>query len=109
MPWLELLEQDFLKKYLNLWSSCRGSAETNLTSILEDADLILGLAMSCGIGCRHDSDPKLLWLWYRPAAIALIRLLAWELPYAVGTALKRHTHTHKLFKFAVYTDVESKV
>ena len=28
-------------------------------------------------------------LWYRPSAIALIRLLAWELPYAVGEALKR--------------------
>ena len=45
--------------------------------------------MSCGVGCRHGSDPRLLWLWYRPAAVALIRPLAWELPYAVGAALKR--------------------
>ena len=33
-------------------------------------------------------DPTLLWLWRRPAAIALIQLLAWELPHAGGEALK---------------------
>ena len=31
----------------------------------------------------------LLWLWYRPAAVAPIRPLAWELPYAAGAAIKR--------------------
>ena len=31
----------------------------------------------------------LLWLWHRPAAAALIQLLAWELPYAAGVAIKR--------------------
>ena len=30
----------------------------------------------------------LLWLWCRPAAIAQIGPVAWELPYAVGAALK---------------------
>ena len=30
----------------------------------------------------------MLWLWHRPAAAALIRPLAWELPYAAGMALK---------------------
>ena len=30
----------------------------------------------------------MLWLWCRPAAVALIQLLAWELPYAAGVALK---------------------
>ena len=30
-----------------------------------------------------------VWLWSRLAAVALIRLLAWELPYAAGVALKR--------------------
>ena len=34
------------------------------------------------------SDPMLLWLWLRPAATALNRPLAWELPYATGVALK---------------------
>ena len=34
------------------------------------------------------SDPKLLWLQCKPAAIALIQHLARELPYAIGAALK---------------------
>ena len=33
-------------------------------------------------------DPELLWLWYRPAAMAPIRPLAWEFPYAVSVDLK---------------------
>ena len=45
--------------------------------------------MSCGVGRRHSLDPELLWLWYRPAAVAPIGPLAWEPPYAVGAALKR--------------------
>ena len=44
--------------------------------------------MSCGIICRHSSDPALLHLWLRPAATPLILLLAWEPPYAAGAALK---------------------
>ena len=47
-----------------------------------------GIAMSCGVGHRHNSDPALLWLWRRPAAVGLIGPLAWEPPYAVGAALK---------------------
>ena len=34
--------------------------------------------MSYEVGHRHDLDPKLLWLWCRLAAIALIRPLARE-------------------------------
>ena len=34
-------------------------------------------------------DPVLLWLWRRPDAIALIRPLAWEAPYAAGMALEK--------------------
>ena len=45
--------------------------------------------MNCGEVHRRGLDPALLWLWCRPAATALIRLLAWELPYAMGVALKR--------------------
>ena len=29
-----------------------------------------------------------LWLWYRLAAVALIRPLAWKRPYATGATLK---------------------
>ena len=37
---------------------------------------------------RHASDPVSLWLWRRLAAVAPIRPVAWELPYASGAALK---------------------
>ena len=46
-----------------------------------------GVAVSCGVGRRHGSDPEWLWLWCRPAATAPIRPLAWEPPYATGVAL----------------------
>ena len=42
--------------------------------------------MSCGVGCRRDSDPVLLWLWRGLEATAPIRPLAWEPPYAAGVA-----------------------
>ena len=44
--------------------------------------------MSCGVGLRRGSDPALLWLWYRPAAVVSTQPLAWELLYATGVALK---------------------
>ena len=44
--------------------------------------------MSCGVARRHSSDLALLWLRCRPAAIALIGLLAWEPPHAVDVALE---------------------
>ena len=50
--------------------------------------------MSCGGGHRCSSDPALLWLWYRLAATIPTRPLAWELPYAVGVALKRKKKNH---------------
>ena len=59
--------------------------------------------MSCGVGHRCGLDSALLWLWYRLAATAPIRPLAWEPPHAKGVALKKpktkkqkkppHTHT----------------
>ena len=49
------------------------------------------MAVSCGVGCRRGSDPALLWLWCRSAATALIRPLAWEPPYAVGSGPGKDT------------------
>ena len=51
------------------------------TSIHEDVDWIPSLA-------RWVKDLALLWLWCRPAALALIKPLAWEPPYASSVALK---------------------
>ena len=38
--------------------------------------------------CRSQTqlDLALLWLWRRPAAVALIQPLAWEPPYVAGAA-----------------------
>ena len=57
---------------------------SNQTSIHEDVGSTPGLT-------SWVKDPALLWLWCRPAAIALTGSLAWEPPYAVGAALKRQT------------------
>ena len=57
----------------------------------------VGIAVSCGIGCRHGSDLALqwLWLWLWPAAIAPASSCSsnstpsLELSYAIGAALKK--------------------
>ena len=43
--------------------------------------------MSCGVVCRCGLDLAVRWL--QLAAVAPIRPLAWEPPYAEGAALKR--------------------
>ena len=60
----------------------------NPASIHEDASLIPDLA-------HLVKDLALLWLWCRLAAAALIESLAWELPYAMGTALKNQTNKNR--------------
>ena len=66
----------------------------NLTSIHEDSiqslaslsGLRIHVAVSCGVGHRHGSDPALLllWLWLWPVAAAPTQPVAWEFPYTVG-------------------------
>ena len=52
--------------------------------------------MSCGVAVVYGSDPTLLWLWHRLAATAPNGLLAWELPYALDSALKRQKDHKKI-------------
>ena len=72
------------------WSSRCGTEEMKPTSTHEDAESVPGVkdhsegyrssdAMSYGVGCRRGSDSALLWLCCRPAAVAPIQPLAWEL------------------------------
>ena len=93
----EVLWLNFVKKLSN-GSSCGGAAVMNTTGMHMDVGLIPGLTQwvkdlvlpwACGVGHRRGSDPVLLWLWCRPAAVALIWPQAWEPPYAVSAALKR--------------------
>ena len=81
---------------------------TNPTSIHEDAGLIPGLsqwvlgssvAVNHSAGHKCSSDPMLLWLWHRPAA--LIQPLAWKLPYTMGAALRRKKKYKWLLEFTL--------
>ena len=58
--------------------------------------------MSCGEGRRGSSVLEWLWLWLwlwpRPLAVARIRPLAWEPPYAAGMALKKAGGKKKAIK-----------
>ena len=58
------------------------------------------IVMNCNVGRRCSSDLVLLCLWCRLAAVAPIRLLAWEPPYATGAALKRQKKKKKKKKNA---------
>ena len=53
--------------------------------------------MSCGVSRRCDLNLVLLWLRCRLAAVAPIRPLAWDSPYAAGVALKSKAKKKKLY------------
>ena len=54
------------------------------------------VAVSCGVGRRQGSDLMLLWLRRRMVAVAPIRPLAWERPYAAGVAIKKNAKVYPL-------------
>ena len=58
---------------------------------------VRSLAALSGLRIRHCSE-----LWCRPAAAAPIRPLAWELPYATGTALKSRGKKEYLLKLLLF-------
>ena len=51
--------------------------------------------MSCGVGHSRGSDPALLWLWCRLAAVPALGPLPWEPPHAVCVALERRKGKEK--------------
>ena len=73
-------------------SSHHGSAENDLTSIIDNEELLkhllselrIGIATSRSAVHRYGLDPVLLWLWCRLAAVAPIQPLAWEFLCAMG-------------------------
>ena len=75
---IKIPNHNFYLKQL-IWSSHRGTAKTNPTGTMRWrvpplaslSGLRIGIAVSCGVGCRCNLDPVLLWLWYRLAATAL--------------------------------------
>ena len=78
-------------------SSQNGSVIMNPASIHEDTGLIphlavgwgSGIAVTCGVGCRRGSDLSCYGCSIGWQLLLWFDLLAWELPYAMGMALKR--------------------
>ena len=67
------------------------------------------MAVSYGVGCRHDLAPMLLWLWWRPAATALIQPLAREPPYAMSAAPNTTTQKNKKKKEIKNTKIKNTI
>ena len=92
-------------------SVCCGSVVMNPTSIHDMGSIPglahqikgSGIAVSCGVGCRCDLNPALLWLWCGPVAGAPIHSLVWELLYATGVALKRQKNKKLSFRIFLIT------
>ena len=63
--------------------------------------------MSYGVGHGHSLDLALLWLWCRPAAVALIRTLAWEPPHAEGAALQSKKKEREKERKVFHLDIQA--
>ena len=87
------------------WKRIRlGTMRLQVRSLALHRGLRIWCCLNCGVGHRCGSDPALLWLWCRPAAIALIRPIVWEPPYAASAVLKRKK---KVIKNKVYKKNQS--
>ena len=64
------------------------SVRMRVRSLASLSGLGIGRCCGCGVGRRRGSEPALLWLQLRLAAVGPIRPLAWELLHAAGAALK---------------------
>ena len=100
------IEKEY-KKYKIIGSSLCGSAVMSPTDIHEDEGLIPGLtqwvkdlALLWAVVYIADAAQRwaFLWLWCRPAAAVPIQPLTWELPYTVGSGLKRKRKKHKILR-----------
>ena len=60
---IRLKRQEFL-----LWLSGFLTEEVGSIPGLAQWVTSSGVAVRCGVGCRHGLDLALLWLWHRPAA-----------------------------------------
>ena len=63
-----------------------GTKRLQVQSLASLSDLRIRRCRELWCGLQTGSDRVLLWLWCRPAAVAWIRPLAWELPCAVSAA-----------------------
>jgi len=59
--------------------------------------------VSCGVGRRQGSNPKLLWLWCRQAATAPIQLLAWETSVCHGCGPKKKKERKKGYSIPFFS------
>ena len=57
---------------------------------------VQSLASLSGLGIQNCHE-----LWCSPAAVASIRLLVWELPYAAGVALKKQKKKKKKYVYFI--------
>ena len=101
--WEEQRDKKCNQKGHHRGSHC-GSAETNKPHGLVSMGMrVRSLASRSGlriqhcrelwcVGRRRSLDLAWLWLWCRLAAVVPIQLLACELPYALGAALKKQKH-----------------
>ena len=86
-----------LKKFISLgvpvvaqWKRIRlGPMRWRVRSLASLRGLRIRRAVSCGVGRRCGSDPALLWLWHRLAAIAPVR------PLALGTSICHRNNSRK--------------